>query len=73
MLARARKNRVKAYIGIAAAPDFTEELVWKKLTKIQREQLQRDGEIYDETSAPDDQAPMTLNLIEEARDHLLLR
>ena len=34
LLAKARPERVKALIGVAAAPDFTEDLVWEKLTTI---------------------------------------
>jgi pimeloyl-ACP methyl ester carboxylesterase len=72
LLSQTRQKRIKAYIGIAAAPDFTEELVWKKLTKIQKETLLRDGQIFEENAPPDHRIPMTLKLIEEARQHLLL-
>ncbi len=72
LLARARPERIKAMIGIAAAPDFTEELVWKNLTEEQKAQLERDGFIPDETSPPDQPFVMTRRLIEEARQHLLL-
>ncbi|MDE2029789.1 MAG: alpha/beta hydrolase [Alphaproteobacteria bacterium] len=69
LLAQARPERVKAFVGVAAAPDFTEDLVWDKLTDAQRETLKRDGEIREEGG----HAPMTLKLIEEARRHLILR
>jgi pimeloyl-ACP methyl ester carboxylesterase len=72
MLAARMPGRVKAFIGIAAAPDFTEELMWKQFTPEQRVKLERDGEIYDETAPPGERAPVTLNLIKEARQHLLL-
>lgn len=68
LLAKARPERVKAFIGVAAAPDFTENLVWEKLTKIQREVLLREGQICEESHAP-----MTLKLIEEGRRHLVMR
>jgi pimeloyl-ACP methyl ester carboxylesterase len=73
LLAKARPERVKAFIGVAAAPDFTEDLVWEKLTRLQRETLLRDGLIYEEDAPPDHRVPLTLRLIEEARGHLLLR
>jgi pimeloyl-ACP methyl ester carboxylesterase len=73
MLARARPERVKALIGIAAAPDFTEDLMWLRLTPDQRAQLESRGEILDPTAPPDAQVPVTLKLIEDARQHLLLR
>ena len=72
LLARARPERVAGFIGIAAAPDFTTELVLPSLTTAQGEALQRDGLIYDKTAPPDHNLPMTLKLIEESRQHLLL-
>lgn len=72
MLAMQRPERVKALIGIAAAPDFTEDLIRAKLDAGQRERLERDGFIAD-PAAPRQDMPVTLNLIEEARRHLLLR
>lgn len=62
-----RPERVKALIGIAAAPDFTEDLLWAQLKPEQRSAVERDGFIHD------GHAPITLKLIEEARQHLLLR
>ena len=73
MLARERPERVKAFIGIAAAPDFTEDLMWLKLSPDQKAELQNRGEIFDPTAPPDMQVPVTLRLIEEARQHLMLR
>jgi len=73
LMAQKRATRIKAFIGIAAAPDFTEELVWKQLTDKRRKILLRDGEIYDDDAPSDHQVPMTLKLIEEARNHLVLR
>jgi len=72
LLAMQRPERVKALVGVAAAPDFTEDLIWLRLSLAQRTQLERDGFIYDETMPPEEQAPVTLKLIEEARRHLLL-
>jgi pimeloyl-ACP methyl ester carboxylesterase len=73
LLAKARPERIKALVGIAAAPDFTEDLIWDKLTKTQLENLLRDGQIYDEDAPAEHRIPVTLKLIEEARGHLLLR
>ena len=52
MLARARPERVKALIGIAAAPDFTEDLMWLRLSPDQRAELESCGEIRDPTAPP---------------------
>ena len=68
----ARPERIAGLVGIAVAPDFTEELVWDRLSDEQRARLTREGLLlrpsdYDE--APD---PITLRLVEEGREHLLL-
>ncbi len=67
LLAKARPDRFKAFIGVAAAPDFTEDLVWDKLSPSDREILRQGG------SLDDGGAPITLKLIQEARKHLVLR
>jgi pimeloyl-ACP methyl ester carboxylesterase len=72
MLCMQRPERIKAFIGVAAAPDFTETLMWEMFSDKQREQLRRDGVIYDENAPPEERAPITLRLIEEARQHLML-
>lgn len=75
-LALQRKKRVSALIGVAAAPDFTEYLIWEKLTPQQKKTLQKKGLITlppDKCDDPDAKPyPITLKLIEEARNHLLL-
>lgn len=73
LLAMRRPERIRALIGIAAAPDFTEDLMWDKFSAAQRADLQQDGVIYDENAPPHERAPITLRLIEEARQHLILR
>lgn len=68
-----RPERVAALVGIAAAPDFTEDLMWARYDAKARAELAETG-IRREPSAYDDQPyPITLRLIEEARGHLLLR
>jgi len=73
MLAMKKPERVKALVGVAAAPDFTEDLMWLRLSPDQRAQMERNGFMVEEMAPPDEQAPITLRLIEEARQHLLLR
>ncbi len=36
LLALARPERVRALVGIAAAPDFTETLMWQAMTPAER-------------------------------------
>jgi pimeloyl-ACP methyl ester carboxylesterase len=72
LLALARPDRVKALIGIAAAPDFTEKLIWATLTDDERERLTRDGHLAQPSEYSATPYVITRKLIEEARDHLLL-
>jgi pimeloyl-ACP methyl ester carboxylesterase len=72
LAALARPERVAALIGIAAAPDFTEELLPKRLTPAQRREIEERGAV----TLPSDYDPAgylyTRALIEEGRQHLLL-
>lgn len=72
LLAKARPERVAGFVGIAPAPDFTEEIVLPSLTAEQREQLERDGRIMD-ASDPERPVVITQRFMDEARDHLVLR
>ncbi|MSO64198.1 MAG: alpha/beta hydrolase [Alphaproteobacteria bacterium] len=68
-----RSQRVSGLVGVAAAPDFTEDLMWRAFPAEVRATLQRSGR-YDEPSIYDAQpTPITLRLIDEARAHLVLR
>ncbi len=67
-----RKEKTSAFVGIASAPDFTENLIWKKLNDEQKTQLRSDGVYHAPSCYGDAPYPITLKLIEEARNHLLL-
>src|SRR6202035_2711444 len=43
LAALARTERIHALVGIAAAPDFTEDLVWSRLNAAQRNELRETG------------------------------
>src|SRR6266404_9674900 len=45
LAALARPERIAALIGIAGAPDFTEELLWPRLTPAQREAIMGEGSV----------------------------
>jgi pimeloyl-ACP methyl ester carboxylesterase len=72
LAALTRPERVAALVGIAGAPDFTEELLWPRLTPAQREILMNDGRLV----LPSDYDPAgyvyTRALVEDGRRHLLL-
>jgi len=68
-----RPEKVCALIGIAPAPDFTEELVWDTMTDDQKELMLTNGQFAMPSDYCDDTPyPLTLTLIEEGRNHLLL-
>ena len=73
LLARALPGRVAGLVGIAAAPDFTEDSMWAKATPAQREALRTVGRI--ELPSDYSEAPyvITRRLIEEGRGRLVLR
>ena len=65
-------QRVKAMIGIAAAPDFTRRLFRHELTPNQREVLDRDGRIVLESEYDSDGYPLTRVFIQDGEENLLL-
>jgi len=73
LAALARPGRLKALIGIAPAPDFTEDLIWARLSEAQRLELHERGELAAPSVYEADPIPFTLRLVEEGRRHLLLR
>ena len=72
LVALSRSERVAGLVGIASAPDFTEDLIWGTLATEQRLQL-LDDEVLRLPSEYGEPTPITLTLIDEARRHLLLR
>lgn len=73
LAALARPGRIAGMVGIAGAPDFTEELLWPRLSPAQREEIIERGAVV----LPSDFDPAgylyTSALIEDGRRHLLLR
>ncbi|MBN9561142.1 MAG: alpha/beta hydrolase [Alphaproteobacteria bacterium] len=71
LAALARPERISALIGIAAAPDFTETLMWEAMTFEERGILMRNGKLL-VPSQYGEPYPVTRALIEDGRAHLLL-
>jgi len=72
LLARATPDRVAGLVTVAAAPDFTEDAIWAGFDADQRESLLSDGQV----ALPSDYGDpyvITRRLIEDGRDHLVLR
>ena len=71
LVALARPERVVGLIGIAAAPDFTETLMWDAMAPPERETLLRTG-VLRVASAYGGEQIVTRRLIEDGRTQLLL-
>jgi pimeloyl-ACP methyl ester carboxylesterase len=71
LTALARPDRIAALVGIAAAPDFTQRLMWDTMAPSERATLQRDGVLY-VPSQYGDPTPITRALIEDGDNHLVL-
>lgn len=67
-----RPERIQALLGIASAPDFTESLIWQKMTSAEKKHLTTKGIYNLKSEFSDNPYPVTLDLIEEGRKHLLL-
>jgi pimeloyl-ACP methyl ester carboxylesterase len=72
LVALARPERVHALIGLAAAPDFTEDLLHNEFDAETRAKLEREGKIEMPSDYGDAPYPITHRLIVEGRQHLLL-
>lgn len=67
-----RPGRVAGLVGIAAAPDFTEDLVWREFTPAQRHALLTEGVVSLPSGHGEDPYVISRALIDEGRNHLLL-
>jgi pimeloyl-ACP methyl ester carboxylesterase len=71
LAALARPARIAGLIGIAAAPDFTEELMWQAMMPAERAQMERDG-VLQVPSLYGDPYPVTAALLADGRTRLLM-
>ncbi|HKP26029.1 MAG TPA: alpha/beta hydrolase [Dongiaceae bacterium] len=72
LAALARPERVAGLVGLASAPDFTEALIWNRLSDHDRDRLNRNGRLETPSAYSDEPTIITRTLIEEGRRHLLL-
>ena len=73
LAALARTERIRALIGVAAAPDFTEDLLWPRLDAAQRKECCETGAITLPSQYDAGGYTYTLGLFEEGRRHLVMR
>lgn len=72
LVALARPERVAGLIGIAAAPDFTENGLKSQLTDAQLQEIDREGLVRIPSDYGDEPYIITQALIEDGRQNLLL-
>ena len=72
LAALARPDRIAGLVGLAPAPDFTEALIWNRLSDEERDRLMRDGRLVTPSQYSEEPTIITRALIEEGRRHLLL-
>ncbi|MCH7487669.1 MAG: alpha/beta hydrolase [Proteobacteria bacterium] len=72
LAAMARPERVAGLLGSAAAPDFTRDLLTSMLTADQRRTIEKDGLVLVSNDYGEAPYPISMTLIEEARNHMLL-
>lgn len=73
LVARAMPDRVAGLVGIAAAPDFTEDSVWAGMTEAERTRLVNEGRIEQASAYSSEPYVFTRRLIEDGRRNLVLR
>ncbi|WP_461477097.1 alpha/beta hydrolase [Pararhodobacter aggregans] len=73
LVARAIPERIAGLIGIAAAPDFTEDLMEPSFTEAERAAMAATGRIEQPSEYDDGPYVITRRLIEEGRNRLVLR
>ena len=71
-LAKANPHKMAGLIGIAAAPDFTETLIWQNLSADQQEEMAQTGHIALPNPYADEDVIYPYTLITDGRDNLLL-
>ncbi len=71
LAALARPERVKAVIGLAAAPDFTND-IWTSLSESQKREMKTQGFIEQPSDYSDEPYVITRDLIEDGASHCLL-
>jgi pimeloyl-ACP methyl ester carboxylesterase len=72
LLALQRRERIAGLAGIAAAPDFTED-IWNGFTKAEQDELMSRGEVARPSAYSETPYIVTRALIEEGRRHFLLQ
>jgi len=66
-------DKICGFVGIASAPDFTEDSMWDSFNSTQRAALTQNGQVALPSQYSDDPYIITQKLIEDGRNQLVLR
>lgn len=72
LVALKRPERVAGIVYIAPAPDFTEALMWPRMSAQDRQTLMRDGRLEQPSGYDEEPYVITKKLIEDGRRNLVL-
>ncbi|KAB7613647.1 alpha/beta hydrolase [Amylibacter sp. SFDW26] len=73
LMAKRIPEWISGLVGIAAAPDFTEDSMWANFTDAQQKKIMVDGQLALDNDYSDEPYIITKKLIEDGRDQLILR
>ena len=73
LIARDLPEKIAGMVTVAAAPDFTEDGIWASLDDRQRRLIETDGQVALPSDYSDEPYIITRRLIEDGRNHLVLR
>lgn len=73
LLARAMPERVAGLVGVAAAPDFTADLMWDSYSPAQKALLDGQGWLAEPSEYSDQPNIITKAFLEDGAKHLVLR
>ena len=72
LAARMLASRLVGFVGIASAPDFTENLIWNALPPDRQEQLMEEGVVQIPSCYGQEAYTITRRLVEDGREHIVL-
>jgi len=73
LLARGMPEKVAGLVGIAAAPDFTEDSMWAGFSDAQKAEMEEQGQVALPSDYSDEPYVITRRMIEDGRNQLVLR
>ena len=72
LIGDSRSNRIVALVGVASAPDFTENSMWASFDKVRRDELHIRGKIELESEYSSEPYIITKKLIQDGRSNLIM-